>query len=34
LGYIDSEQLKNLASRYLKNDYGRYLMEIALETDE
>jgi len=31
LGYIDGEQLKNLASRYLKNDYGQYLMEIARE---
>jgi len=34
LGYIDGEQLKNLASKYLKNDYGQYLMEIARETDE
>jgi glucose-1-phosphate thymidylyltransferase len=34
LGYIDSDQLKHLASQYLKNDYGRYLMEIAWETDE
>jgi len=34
LGYIDREQLKNLASKYLKNDYGQYLMEIARETDE
>ena len=33
LGYIDGEQLKNLASKYLKNDYGQYLMEIARETD-
>ena len=33
LGYIDGEQLKNLASRYLKNDYGQYLMEIAREAD-
>jgi len=32
LGYIDSEQLENLASKYLKNDYGQYLMEIARET--
>jgi glucose-1-phosphate thymidylyltransferase len=31
LGYIDTEQLKNLASDMLKNDYGRYLMEIAEE---
>jgi glucose-1-phosphate thymidylyltransferase len=31
LGYIDREQLKNLAAKYLKNDYGRYLMEIARE---
>jgi glucose-1-phosphate thymidylyltransferase len=34
LGYIDSDQLKHLASQYLKNDYGRYLMEIAREADE
>ncbi len=34
LGYIDSDQLKHLASQYLKNDYGRYLMEIARESDE
>jgi glucose-1-phosphate thymidylyltransferase len=33
LGYIDSEELKNLASKYLKNDYGQYLMEIAREAD-
>ena len=33
LGYIDSDQLKHLASQYLKNDYGRYLMEIARETE-
>ena len=31
LGYIDADQLKILASNYLKNDYGRYLMEIADE---
>lgn len=34
LGYIDSEQLENLASKYLKNDYGQYLMEIARETEK
>ena len=34
LGYIDSEQLENLASKYLKNDYGRYLVELAREADE
>ena len=33
LGYIDSEQLENLASRYLKNDYGQYLMELVRETN-
>jgi glucose-1-phosphate thymidylyltransferase len=33
LGYIDIEELKKLASRYLKNDYGQYLMEIALENN-
>ena len=31
-GYIDREQLRNLAAQYLKNDYGQYLMEIARET--
>jgi glucose-1-phosphate thymidylyltransferase len=33
LGYIDAEQLKILASNYLQNDYGRYLVEIAAEAD-
>lgn len=33
LGYIDAAQLRLLASNYLKNDYGRYLMEIADEED-
>jgi len=33
LGYIDRGQLKKLAAKYLKNDYGQYLMEIARETD-
>jgi len=33
LGYIDAEQLKLLASNYLQNDYGRYLLEIAEEDD-
>ena len=33
LGYIDRQQLRNLAAKYLKNDYGQYLMEIARETD-
>jgi glucose-1-phosphate thymidylyltransferase len=33
LGYIDSEQLENLASKYLKNDYGRYLVELAREAE-
>ena len=31
LGYIDAAQLRVLAANYLKNDYGRYLMEIAEE---
>ena len=34
LGYIGCEQLKNLAAKYLKNDYGQYLMEIVRETDK
>jgi len=31
LGYIDRGQLLTLASGYSKNDYGRYLTEIANE---
>jgi glucose-1-phosphate thymidylyltransferase len=31
LGYIDRSQLLALASEYSKNDYGRYLVEIANE---
>ena len=33
LGYIDSEALVALASKYLKNDYGQYLMELAREAN-
>lgn len=33
LGYIDAEQLRLLASNYLKNDYGRYLVELAREAN-
>jgi glucose-1-phosphate thymidylyltransferase len=33
LGYIDSQQLEIIAAKYLKNDYGQYLMEIARDTD-
>jgi glucose-1-phosphate thymidylyltransferase len=33
LGYIDAAQLRALAANYLKNDYGRYLMEIAEEEE-
>jgi glucose-1-phosphate thymidylyltransferase len=33
LGYIDAAQLRMLASNYLQNDYGRYLLEIADEQD-
>ena len=29
MGYIDAEQLTRLAERYDKNDYGRYLLQIA-----
>jgi glucose-1-phosphate thymidylyltransferase len=29
LGYIDSAQLKKIAGEMRKNDYGRYLDEIA-----
>ena len=31
LGYIGREELKELASDMLKNDYGRYLMELLDE---
>jgi glucose-1-phosphate thymidylyltransferase len=34
LGYIDREQLRKQAARYIKNDYGRYLIEIADESEE
>jgi glucose-1-phosphate thymidylyltransferase len=33
LDYIDRQQLRKLAAKYMKNDYGRYLMELADETD-
>ena len=33
LGYIGPEQLKALAGDMLKNEYGRYLMEILEEED-
>ncbi|MEN8189074.1 MAG: glucose-1-phosphate thymidylyltransferase RfbA [Thermodesulfobacteriota bacterium] len=33
LGYIDTEQLKHLASDMLKNQYGQYLMELAAELE-
>ena len=32
LGYIDSAQLKTIAAEMAKNDYGRYLYEIAEST--
>jgi glucose-1-phosphate thymidylyltransferase len=31
LGYIDQNQLKELAKDMLKNNYGKYLMEIVPE---
>ena len=31
MGYIDAEQVRRLAEPYLKNEYGRYLMEIINE---
>ncbi|MGD9301186.1 MAG: glucose-1-phosphate thymidylyltransferase RfbA [Desulfobacterales bacterium] len=33
LGYIDHRQLRKLAGKYLKNDYGQYLMAIARDAD-
>ena len=34
LGYIDKQQLKILAANFMKNDYGRYLMELADEVED
>lgn len=34
LGYIKRAQLKHLASDMMKNDYGKYLMEIAEESED
>jgi glucose-1-phosphate thymidylyltransferase len=34
LGYIDRQQLKTLAADYIKNDYGRYLVDLAEEPPE
>lgn len=34
MGYIDREQLRKLASSFMKNDYGHYLMEIVDETED
>ena len=34
LGYIDRHQLRKLAANFMKNDYGRYLMEIADEVED
>lgn len=34
LGYIDREQLRKQAAIYTRNDYGRYLIEIADESEE
>ncbi|NNK86202.1 MAG: glucose-1-phosphate thymidylyltransferase, partial [Desulfobacterales bacterium] len=31
LGYIDHKQLAKLAKDMLKNEYGRYLMDIVTE---
>jgi glucose-1-phosphate thymidylyltransferase len=31
-GFIDSEQLLALAARFAKNEYGKYLAEIAEES--
>jgi glucose-1-phosphate thymidylyltransferase len=33
LGYIDSRQLRDLASEMMQNEYGRYLTEIIKEDD-
>lgn len=31
-GYINSEQLRKLANKYLKTSYGKYLIKVASET--
>jgi glucose-1-phosphate thymidylyltransferase len=31
MGYIDRSQLRRLASRYAKNEYGEYLLQVASE---
>lgn len=31
MGYIDRTQLRKLASRYAKNEYGEYLLQVASE---
>ena len=28
-GWINSEQLSNLAQKYMKTDYGKYLKDVA-----
>jgi glucose-1-phosphate thymidylyltransferase len=33
LGYISADQLKRLAAEMMKNDYGRYLNQIATEAE-
>lgn len=33
-GYIDGEQIRRLARDMLKNEYGRYLMEVISETED
>lgn len=33
LGYINTEQLKNIANGMMKNEYGRYLMELISDED-
>ena len=33
-GYIDGEQIRRLAQDMLKNEYGRYLMEVISETED
>jgi glucose-1-phosphate thymidylyltransferase len=33
-GYIDGEQIRRLARDMLKNEYGKYLMEVISETED
>jgi glucose-1-phosphate thymidylyltransferase len=33
LGYIDAEQVRRLARPFMKNNYGRYLMDMLKQSE-